>query len=159
MEEVVDKIIEEIASLNDLAQSEGGLADLLPLKAVYFGDPGVIPASLYPCITVGPQTDAPNGGSTGYDTRDLRIELQVLIDARQYFDSDADEALGDRMLVQATFAVTRWFQRRSKRTLDGTVQNLTVGDTDYRAQMRGNVVSKSSRTTLTVRKTYARVLD
>lgn len=159
MEEVVDRLIEEVSALNDIPSAQGGLADLLPLKAVYFGDPGVIPASLYPCVTIGPQMDAPTGGSTGYDTRDLRIELQVLIDARQYFDSNADEALGDRMLVQATFALTRWFQRRTKRTLDGTVQNLAVGDTDYRVQERGNVVSKSSRTLLIARKTYARVLD
>jgi hypothetical protein len=159
METVVDKIRDEVAVLNDLPVAEGGLADLLPIKAVYFGDPGIIPASLYPCITVGPDRDTEQGGSTGMDNRDLYIELQVLIDARQYFETNADEAMGDRMLVQATSVLTRWFQRRSKRTLDGTVQNLAVGDTDYRVQERGNVISKSSRTTLIVRKTYARVLD
>lgn len=159
MESVIDKIIEEVAIVNSLEQSEGGISDLLDLQAIYFGDPGIIPASLYPCVTVSPDLDDPEGETTGYDKRALRIHLSLHIDARQYFDANADEAMGDRMLVQATFALTRWFRRRSKRTLDGLVIDTSVQDTTYRQLQRGNIPAKSSRTTLVVQKTYARNFD
>jgi len=159
LETVADKIIQELKDLNEKPSAEGGIADVLPLTAVYFGDPGLIPASLYPAVTVEPASDDSEGETTGYDKRDLRLNLSIHIDARQYFDANADEAIGDRMLVQVTSLVLANFRRRSKRTLDGTVTNITVGPTQYRTQQRGNVISKSSRTTLIVRKNYARTLD
>lgn len=159
MEDVIDKIIEEVGQVNLLDEADGGIADILPLQAIYFGDPGIIPASLYPCVTVSPDLDDPEGETTGYDKRALRVHVSLHIDARQYFDASADEAMGDRMLVKATFALTRWFRRRSKRTLDGLVIDTAVQDTAYRQLQRGNIPAKSSRTTLVVRKTYARNFD
>lgn len=161
MEDVVDRLVEEVKALAETPAAEGGFAEALPLKAVYFGDPGIIPASLYPCATVDPVMDSEEDETTGADRRELMVEIGLHIDARDYFERDADEASGDRALVQATFALGRWFRRRSKRSLDGLtgVINVRVGDAQYRASARGSVITKSSKTTLRIRKGYARVLD
>lgn len=159
MEKIIDKLIEEITLLNQTDSANGGIADVLPLNAIYFGDPGIIPASLYPCVTVSPDFTSPDGGTTGYDNTNHRIEISVLIDARQYFDSTVDEAQGDRLIVQAITAINRWFQTRRNRTLDGTVQKLSIEATQYRKRERGQVFAREAGTTFVVRKTYARVID
>lgn len=161
MEEVIDKLISEVHVLSETSLSEGGFAEVLPLKAVFFGDPGMIPASLYPCATVEAVLDRSAEETTGADRRDLDIAIGLHIDAREYFDKEVDEASGDRALVEATHALVRWFRRRSKRTLDSQegVINVQVEDTQYRAYARGQVITKSSRTTLRIHKAYARVLD
>lgn len=162
MESIIDKLISDIAQMAETPEADGGFQESLPLKAVYFGDPGVIPGSLYPCATVEAVTNESDSESTGFDKRDLVVAITLHIDAREFFDSAADEATGDRALVSASFQVEKWFRRRTKRTLDGLegVNNVSVQGTSYqRPQYRGPVITKSSRTTLLVRKSYARVLD
>jgi hypothetical protein len=160
MEKVTDKIISEVQALSEMSLEDGGFAESLPLKAVYFGDPGLIPQSLYPCATVEPLVTDPEHQTTGADFDELSVVITLHIDARDYFDHNADEAIGDRALVVASGALRRWFRRRSKRTLDGDVTSLEVRGTAYpRPMVRGSVITKSSRTTLVVEKGYARVLD
>ena len=162
MESVIDKVILDIGLMAATLESDGGFEESLPLKAVYFGDPGVIPGSLYPCATVEAISNTSDSESTGFDKRDLVVAITLHIDAREFFDSAADEATGDRALVRASFQVEKWFRRRAKRTLDGLqgVNNVSVQGTAYpRPQYRRPVITKSSRTTLLVRKSYARVLD
>ena len=157
MEAVADKIIEELKYLAETEQADSGILDIVPVQAVFFGDPGIIQQSLYPCITVQPESDVPIGETTGYDKRSLRIEVSLLIDAREYFDVNVDEAIGDRALVQATYNIARWFRRPAKRTLDqlpGVVE-VAVEDTIYRTQDR-NIPIKLSRTVLVVQKNYAK---
>lgn len=161
MEDLIDKIIAEITSLSEKTAAEGGIADYLELRAVYFGDPGIIPQSLYPCCTVEAVDDDPDSETTSADRRDHRIVVSLHIDARNYFDSGVDEATGDRMLVQATSVIRDWFRRRSKRTLDGMtgVHDLSVGNVAYRVQNREPVITKTSRISLGISRSYARVLD
>lgn len=159
MEALIDKLIEEVTAFVNAPTAEGGIADDLEIRAIYFGDPGVIPVSLYPCVTVEPEMDDPDSETTGYDTRELRVVISFHIDARNYFDVDADEAMGDRLLVRAALALRAWFSRRSKRTMQDHWRDIKVLDTEYRARNRETVVAKSARTTLLVTKNYIRVLD
>lgn len=161
MEDLIDRIIAEITEMSQRTSDEGGLSDILDLRAVYWGDPGLIPQSLYPCVTVEPVDDDPQSETTASDKRIHRIVVSLHIDARAYFDSSVDEATGDRTLVVAAAKVMDWFRRRSKRTLDGMtgVHNVTVGSVAYRAQERGPVITKTSRISLGVSRSYARVLD
>lgn len=161
MEDVTDKIIEEVKTLSQMTAVEGGFSDIVSLQAVYFGDPGLVPVSMYPCVTVEPEDEDTDEETTGYDKRTLRVSVSVHIDAREYFEASEEEASGDRQLVQATSAIGAWFRRRSKRTLDGMagVHNLSVESVAYRVQARGPVITKTSRTTLVINRSYARVLD
>lgn len=159
MEQVIDKVIAELGTMVVTPASGGGIEDILPLKAIYFGDPGIIPASLYPCAVVEPDDSDPQGGTTAADKRDLVVEVSLLIDARDYFDSAVDEAGGDRLLVQSVAKLERWFSTRRNRTLDGTVHNCAVGRIRYRKRERGVVFAKEAGTTLHIRKSYPRTLD
>jgi hypothetical protein len=159
MEALIDKLSEEVLAWSQTPTAEGGIADDLDIQAIYFGDPGVIPVSLYPCVTVEPEVDDPLSETTGYDTRELRVVISIHIDARNYFDSGVDEAMGDRLLVRATNSLRRWFSRRSRRTMDGHWRALAVQETEYRARARADVVAKTARTTLIVTKNYQRILD
>jgi hypothetical protein len=159
MEVVIDKIIEEVKLFIETPEAEGGVSDILPVQSVYFGDPGYIPVSLFPAITVEPVDDRPTGGSTGFDERELQIAVSFNIDARIFYDSNEDEASGDRMLVRAAFLLRRWLERRSNRTLDGYVSNIEVEEVEYLRYLRGEIVTKTARTTLVATKRYPRTLD
>ena len=159
MEIVTDKIITELKYLADTTADASGISDIIPVQAVFFGDPGIIQQSLYPCITVQPESEEPAGETTGYTKRRLTISVSLLIDARDYWDASVDEAIGDRALVQASYNIAQWFMRPAKRQLDQLqgVVDVAVEDTVYRQQDRGSVAAKLSRTTLVVTKHYAKV--
>lgn len=159
MEAIIDAVIEEITAMTELPSSEGGISDVLELRAIYFGDPGVIPVSLYPCATVEPDDTVPEAKTTGYDTLVNRVVVSFHIDARNYFDSSVDEAMGDRLLVKTASLFRAWFAKTSVRTKEGSWRSVEVEDTQYRARNRETTVAKSARTTLTVHKNYQRVLD
>ena len=156
-ENIIDALIEEIKECAQVLEADGGFADVLELKVVYFGDPGIIPQSLYPAATVDLRTDQYDGESTGTDKHSFPVAVSLHIDAREYFEKDADEATGDRALVRATFNLSRWFKRRDKRTLGGKVLDIKVEDSQYSPDVRGNVVVKTSQTILVVYKNYLKV--
>jgi len=159
MEQIIDKIIAEVKTFSETPEAEGGISDILELNSVYFGDPGYIPATLFPSVTVEPRDDRPSGGSTGWDARELQISLSFHIDARLFYDKTETEAAGDRLLVRVAFLMRRWLERRSNRTLDGTVTDIAVEETEYLRYLRGEIVTKTARTTLVVEKRYLRTLD
>jgi hypothetical protein len=152
MEAVMDKVVAELQTLIETESADGGISDILDVEAVYWGDPYILPANTYPTITVSPVRDEPKSETTGYDVRDLNILINVLIDLRQYFEADTDEADGDRKLTQAADAVNAWFRRKSNRTLDGLegVRDVRVSTTDYQYQPRGAVLAKGAQIALTV---------
>jgi hypothetical protein len=158
MEAVIDKVVAELTTFKDTPEAEGGCADILDIQAVYFGDPGVIPADYYPCFTVEPVRDVPTGETTGAEVRDLEVNISVLIDARDYFDSTVDEADGDRHLVKTMHAVRRWLRRTANRQLDGMpgVREVRVASTEYMGQVRGSVIAKTAQVKLLVNKQYAK---
>jgi hypothetical protein len=156
-EDIIDFIVDEVKACAQTLFDDGGFADVLDLKTVYFGDPGVIPARLYPACTVDLRSDEGAGESTGTDKHSFPIAVSLHIDAREYFEKDSDEATGDRALVRATFALSRWFKRRDKRTLDGRVLDIDVTDSQFTPDARGNVIVKTSQTILVVKKNYMKV--
>jgi hypothetical protein len=79
-----------------------------------------------------------------------------MIDARQYFELDSSEALGDRILVQTAEQISRWFRKSEKRQLDGLVSDTMVVDTTYDVEPRGNAIVKTSRVSLMISKGFAR---
>ena len=156
MEEVINRLIEEIKALSALPRSSDGISDILEVREVYFGDPGVIPSSLMPAIIVEPQAETPQSETTGYDRRTISVDILVMIDARQYFELDSSEALGDRLLVQTAEQISRWFRKSEKRQLDGLVSDTMVVDTTYDVEPRGNAIVKTSRVSLMISKGFAR---
>jgi hypothetical protein len=156
MEAVVDKLITEVEAINALDEADGGIADILPIQAIYFGDPGLIPVSLFPAVTVEPDEDSDQTQTTGYDTLALTISVSFYLDARAYFEAGPDEALGDRKLVQAAAQMRRWLQRIEKRRLDGEVLDVKVTQVEYRKTYKGDVPVKVARLALLVRKNYPR---
>lgn len=156
MEDIINAVIAEVEAFAQTQSEDGGCADILQLNAVYFGDPGIVPVRMYPCAMVDASSETPISESTGHDRRKLSLIVSLNIDAREYFDKDADEALGDRALVRASFALGRWFRRREARTLGGLVLDTKVEDIDFTPIQRGPVITKSSRTTLVIDRTYPR---
>ncbi len=156
MEEIVDRLIEEIKTLTSLTRADGGLADVLEVKSVYFGDPGIIPQSLMPCVMVEPIAESPNGETTSYDKRFMEINILLMLDAREYFEVDAEEAMGDRKLVQSAALVSRYFRSQDKRQLGGLVNDIMVNDTTYDIQDRGNAIVKTARVNLQIMKAFTR---
>lgn len=159
MEDVVDAIIAELTTLNQTDSDQGGIADILPVEAIYWGDPGIIPVNSYPAFLVQPVRDQPDIETTGYEVRDLEVLVTCLIDSRSYWDATVLEATGDRKLTQVMERVRNWFRTDSNRHLDGLsgVRELVASNTDYMVQVRGSVIAKSAQVTFTVNKQRERV--
>lgn len=158
MEDVTDKLIQEVKLWTDTLEASGGVADVIEFKSVYFGDPGVLPAFAYPAVVVQPSRDEPDIETTGYEVVDLTILITIMIDAREFFDASVEEATGDRALVRAASSLRRWLRRESNRSLDSLtgVRDVKVHTTDYLPEVRGEVITKSAQLTLVVNKQYQR---
>jgi hypothetical protein len=159
LEAVIDKLVSELTTFKDAISNEGGCADILEIQAIYFGDPGLIPSILYPCFTVEPSRDDPAGETTGYEIRDLQLQISVLIDARSYFDATVEEAQGDRQLVQTMHNLKRWLRTVANRHLDDQegVREVKVPRVEYTGQVRGDVIAKTGSVTVEVNKQYQKV--
>jgi len=159
MEQVIDKIIEILNTFTTTTAANGGCSNVLQVEAIYFGDPGIIPAQLYHCITVDPVMDTPVSENTGYEIRDHEVQITLLVDSREYFDAGVDEASGDRKMVTVMQALRSYLRQTHNRTLGGLsgVREVVVSETDYMVQVRGSVIAKSARITLAVNKQYSRV--
>lgn len=159
MEQVIDKLRNELTVLSETPESEGGIAEILGIQSIYFGDPGIIPVWLYPAILVQPIRDAPVSETTGYEIRNLEVLISLIIDSREFFEKDVEEAKGDRKLTQAAMAMRKWLRRTANRRLDGeagNVREVAVDATNYMVEVRGSVIAKSAQLTLTVNKQYQR---
>lgn len=157
MELVIDKLIAELNTFAETSTSDGGISDIIKIESVYFGDPGIIPVWLYPAFLVQPIRDAPVSETTGYEVRNLEVLISLVIDSREFFEKDVQEAKGDRKLTQAAGAMRQWLRRTANRRLDGeagNVREVSVADTNYMVEVRGQVIAKSAQLTLTVNKQY-----
>src|SRR5574338_298806 len=142
MELVVDKLISELNSFAETSSADGGIADIIKVESVYFGDPGIIPVWLYPAILVQPIRDAPVSETTGYEIRNLEVLISLIIDSREFFDKNVEEAKGDRQLTEAAGAMRRWLRSVANRRLDGEagqVREVAVDATNYAVEVRGSV--------------------
>ena len=154
-ESVVDALVASLKEFEAADAAEGGCADILRIEMTYFGDPGVIPPDFMPAFMVQPVQDAPGAQFTetlGYEIRDINILITLIVDARLYFDASADEADGDRKMVQVMDALSKWLRVRARRRLDGLagVRDVSVQRTDYFVQVRGTTISKSAQLTVAV---------
>lgn len=158
MEAVVNSIVSNLNTFINTTKVNGGCSDIIGINAVYWGDPGILPVNQFPLFTVQPVRDVPQGETTGYEMRDLHVQITLLIDSRDYFDKYADEATGDRIMVETMEQLRAWFRRASKRTLDGLtgVRDVKVTATDYMVQVRGSVIAKSAQITLVVNQQFTR---
>lgn len=158
MEEIIDKLIAEVRLWADTASASGGIADVMEIKSVYFGDIGVLPAYSYPAVYVQGTKDDPDIETTGYEVVDLTLLIGIMIDAREFFDASVEEATGDRDLIRAAGSLRRWLRRDSNRSLDGLsgVRDVKVLTTDYLPEVRGEVITKSAQITLVVNRQYQR---
>jgi hypothetical protein len=109
-----------------------------------------------PAIIVEPKSEVPTAETTGYDRRSINVDIMLMIDARQYFEVDSSEAIGDRILVQSAELIARWFRMKDKRQLDGLVIDTVVLDTTYDVEPRGNTIVKTGRVSLMISKGFAR---
>ena len=156
MESIIERLIQEIKTLTGLTRADGGLSDILEIRSVYFGDPGIIPQSLMPCAMVEPISESPDGETTSYDKRSMQVAISLVLDAREYFDVDSEEAMGDRKLVQSAEIISHYFRAHDKRKLDGLVNDIVVTDTTYDIQDRGNAIVKTARVNLQIMKAFTR---
>lgn len=153
MEEVIDKLIEEIELMNETPESEGGLQGILGLRNVVWDDPGLVLTDEYPYAFVSPIGDEPQMetmGRAGADMRRNFISVVFVIDQSDYFDPTVSEVAGSRELVKASRKLRKWLRRLGKRRLDGLARGLIVQSTNYVPDVRGDAFVRSAVTTLIV---------
>ena len=164
MEAVIDWVVDELSTFSAASEADGGIADAVHESGVtetlpvFWGDPGVIAVTNYPCWTVAPMRGQPMGGTTGTVKRDLSVLITFLIDGREYFELDPEEANGDRLLVRVADRLETWMERKTKSRLDGLpgVHSAEVSGTEYTPQPRGSVFAKSAELVLTVNRSRQR---
>jgi hypothetical protein len=153
-ETVVDAFLVSLKEFIETDSVSGGCSDIVKVGAIYFGDPGVIPPNLIPVFLVQPVQDTPTPPSEtlGYEVRNIQILITLLVDAREFFDVSADEAYGDRRMVQVMDALGKWLRQKERRHLSGTagVRDVRVERTDYFVQVRGQLIAKSAQLTAAV---------
>jgi len=161
LEEVIDKIISDLGEMALLEYDDGGFLEDLPLVTIFFGDPGLIPVSDFPCAYVEPILDDPEQRTTGTDRRSFTIDVSLLIDVRDHDTDEDDESFGSRALVRASYQLRKWYEKRSNLTLEGLagVNDVSVRETRFVRAKRGTIWAKEAVTTLVIRKTSNRVLD
>ncbi len=162
MEQVIDKLIEEMEYLRVTDSEDGGLVGIIDIRTeTKFDDPGIVLVDEYPYIYVAAISDAPNIetlGRSGYDTRSLTIMVTICVNASDYFDPSVSEAPGARVLIQAMAKVRAHLRRLAKRNLDfsaGQVRNVIVASTNYVPDLRGDAFVRMAATTLVIDKQYS----
>lgn len=156
MEQVVDKIIEELETLR--ASDEFINAINVPSE-VKWDDPLVVTIDEYPYIYVSPISEEPvseTAGKAGYDVRRLTIQIGIVVNSADYFDPLAPEVPGSRPLVQAATLIRSRLRSLSKRRLDGLagVRNVVVQGTGFLPDLRNAVFVRVALTTITVERQY-----
>jgi hypothetical protein len=156
MEDVVDKLIEEMEELRESTDFQQIMDITTETK---FDDPGLVLMDEYPYIYVAPVSEDPKSetmGRAGYDVLILNIQIGVVINAADFFDPTVNELPGSRALVNASKLVRRRLRRLMKRSLDGLdgVRHVYVGSTNYVPDLRDNVFVRVAVTSVTVERQY-----
>jgi hypothetical protein len=156
MEEVIDRIIgivEDYRTSGDFEETYHAFT------ATKYGDPGVVTTHEYPYFYVNPMSDNPDIetiGLSGYDCRELVIQVGFVIDVSDYFDSSVDELAGIRQITQVMFGLGREFRRKSRKTLNDLsgVRNVKVASIEYRPEARADAYVMLGLITLGVYRRY-----
>src|SRR3990167_6516844 len=83
------------------------------IKSWYVGDPVLIPDSAMPCIAISPNSSVIAVADNQRDSRIHKIDISVIVDARQYFGSTPSEMIGTSFLMEIM----------SKESTDGTIED------------------------------------
>lgn len=157
MEEVIDKIVEQLNLLADLSFDEGGFRDEISLvEDIWWGDPGILSNEQYPFMFVEPVTSEPNRelGTTRSAGRTLTIRIGLLADPREFYDTEErTEATASREMVRTLENIERHFERKTlgmPGVLGEGVKGVEVGTTLYATQVRGSLYSIGAQLTLNV---------
>jgi hypothetical protein len=124
---------------------------------VKFGDPGLVIATEYPYIYVQPIAEASQKetmGRTGYDIRDLAIEVGVVIDQSEYFDASTTEISGLRELLLASSRIRAELRTLTNRNLGGIARDVKVPSIQYEPQVRGDAFTAVAKLSLVVSRLY-----
>lgn len=155
MEQVVDALI---AEMNDLT-NDAEFVEIMQMGTdAKFDDPGLVITHEYPYIFVAPVSDSPlseTTGMTGYDVRELTINIGIVVNAADYFDPTVSELPASRELVAAAGLVRKRLRRLSRRSLDvAGVRRLDVQQIDYVPDLREDVFVRVALTTVIVERQY-----
>lgn len=155
MEQVIDALI---AEMDDLSGDDAFVQVMDVGTETKFDDPGMVITSEYPYIYVAPVSDTPvleTSGLSGYDVRELTIQIGVVVNAADYFDPSVNELPASRELVAAAGLVRKRLRQISKRTLGVSgVRRLDVQQIDYVPDLREDVFVRVAVTTITVERQY-----
>lgn len=155
MEQVIDALITE---MNDLTNDTEFVEIMQVGTEAKFDDPGLVIMHEYPYIYVAPISDAPvleTTGLTGYDVRELTIQIGIVVNAADYFDPTVSELPASRELTAAAGLVRKRLRRLSRRSLDVPgVRSLEVQQIDYVPDLREDVFVRVAVTTITVERQY-----
>jgi len=161
MEQVIDRLVEELDILKDLDFDEGGFRDEVDLADdVWWGDPNTAADQQYPLMYVQPVNEVPAGGTNSQVFKDLTIEVACLVDPRTEWDeTEVTEATASRELVRIGSAVNRRLETINI-NLPGSfverVRSITVTETSYPSQTRGALLLSSVVLTVVVQRAYDR---
>lgn len=156
METLMDKVVAELKEFRDADSSAGGIADIVTVEAVFWGDPVVVSVANYPCFVVEPVSGPANAGGTigrsGLDFNEMSVMVSYLIDYREFFEADPEETSGTRNLVKVGDALHAWMRKSANLLLDDMpgVRSVAVSGVQYIPQPRDMVFAKSAVLTLTV---------
>lgn len=164
MEQVIDRLVEELNLISEIDYEYGGFKDEIDLAdTVWWGDPKTAADQQYPLIYVQPVLDAPaaQGGTNSQVWRDLTIEIACLADPRVYYDeSEIVEATTSRELVRVGTAIRRHMEKINLAWpggLSDNVRSVTVTEVSYPDQTRGALLLSSVVLTVVVQKAYDRI--
>lgn len=70
------------------------------VKAIYIGDPWILPTSSLPCLMIAPDRTESDIADNARDIHTHHIVISLIIDARQYFNATPDKMVGTDFLMK-----------------------------------------------------------
>ena len=161
MEQIVDALVVEMDALADKDFEEGGFADQFTLAGdVWWGDPGILAVHQYPAAMVIPVRSSDAGGTNAQVFIDHEIQIMVLADPRNLFDTtEVVESTAMRELVRTGSVINRRLETINLAMPGGLSdgsRSIVVTETSYPPQERGGLLLASVIVSVTVQKAYAR---
>ena len=161
MEQVIDRLREELDILKELDYEDGGFKDEVDLAdSVWFGDPETAADHQYPLMYVQPVNEVPAGGTNSQVFKDLTIEIACLVHPRTEWDeTEVVEATATRELLRIGSSINRRLETIDLDMPGGLGENtrkVTVTETAYPSQTRGALLLSSVVLTVVVQKAYNR---
>lgn len=98
-------------------------------KAIYIGDPHILPDSVMPCLIINPVKTETSVFDNARDLYEHDITIALVIDARQYFNATPDKMVGTEFLMD---------------TMEGETSGV-INDNSIIGILRSNLVLDTNR--------------